>query len=138
VTKLSPAKLALGTVGLAIGIVGTLALREATLSTHEEIIGGEMVLVVSARSRGGEADQTLAEMVEAQLLTCRLEVSSDLAGPIESLGDRQFRARLVPAMDQTNRRQFRGCVEDFITDHLQINVVEFDETDDDPADDGVD
>jgi hypothetical protein len=26
-------------------------------------------------------------------------------------------------MDQTNRRQFRGCVEDFVIDHLQINVV---------------
>jgi hypothetical protein len=138
VTRLSPVKLALGTVGLAIGIVGTLALREATLSTHEEIVGGEMVLVVSARSRGAEEGQTLAEMVEAQLLTCRLEVSSDLAGPIEPLGDRRFRAVFVPAMDQTNRRQFRGCVEDFITDHLQINVLEFDEGDDDETDDETD
>jgi hypothetical protein len=31
---------------------------------------------------------------------------------------------LVPALDQTNRRQFRGCVEDFVTDHLQIDVIE--------------
>jgi len=30
-------------------------------------------------------------------------------------------------MDQTNRRQFRGCVEDFVIDHLQINVVRLDE-----------
>ena len=68
-------------------------------------------------------------MVEAQLLTCRLEVTSDLAGPIEPLGDGRFRAVLVPAMDQTNRRQFRGCVEDFVTDHLQIDVLEFNEID---------
>jgi hypothetical protein len=66
-------------------------------------------------------------MVEAQLLTCRLEVTSDLAGPIESLGDGRFRVVLVPAMDQTNKRQFRGCVEDFVTDHLQINVLELEE-----------
>ncbi len=83
-----------------------------------------MELVVSARTRGGEPSQTLAEMVEAQLLTCRLEVTSDVDGPIEPLGDGRFRLVLVPAMDQTNRRQFRGCVEDFITDHLQINVLE--------------
>jgi hypothetical protein len=87
------------------------------------------VLVVSARAKGGEAGQDLAEMVEAQLLTCRLEVTSDLAGPLEPLGDGRFRAVLEPAMDRTNRRQFRGCVEDFITDHLQIDVLELEPVD---------
>ena len=123
-TKLRPARAVLGLVGLGIGVAGVIALREATLSTHEAVTGREMELVVSARTRGGEQDQTLAEMVEAQLLTCRLEVTSDLAGPIEALGDGRFRAVLVPAMDQTNRRQFRGCVEDFVIDHLQIDVIE--------------
>jgi hypothetical protein len=129
VSKLSPVKLALGTVGLAIGIVGVLALREATLSTHEAVAAREVELVVSARTAGGEQGQTLAEMVEAQLLTCRLEVNSDLAEPIEALGDGRFRAVFVPAMDETNRRQFRGCVEDFVVDHLQIDVVEFNSID---------
>jgi hypothetical protein len=36
---------------------------------------------------------------------------------------------LEPAMDRTNRRQFRGCVEDFITDHLQIDVLELEAID---------
>lgn len=127
--KVSPVKLALGTVGLAIGVVAVLALREATLSTHEAVAAEQVELVVAARTAGGEAGQTLAEMVEAQLLTCRLEVNSDFAGPIESLGNGRFRAVLVPALDQTNRRQFRGCVEDFVTDHLQIDVIEFNEVD---------
>ena len=127
--KVSPVKLALGAVGLAVGVVAVLALREATLSTHEAVAAGEVELIVAARSAGGEAGQTLAEMVEAQLLTCRLEVNSDFDGPIESLGDGRFRAVLVPALDQTNRRQFRGCVEDFVTDHLQIDVVELNEVD---------
>ena len=128
-TKLSPVKLALGTVGLAVGIVGVLALREATLSTHEEVDARQVELVVDASSAGGEPGQTLGEMVEAQLLTCRLEVTSDLAGPIEDLGDGRFRAVFEPAMDETNRRQFRGCVEDFVIDHLQVSVVEFNELD---------
>jgi hypothetical protein len=127
VSKLTPARAALGLVGLGIGVAGVLALREATLSTHEPVSAREMQLVVSAKTHGGEPDQTLAEMVEAQLLTCRLEVTSDLAGPIESLGDGRFRVVLVPAMDQTNKRQFRGCVEDFVTDHLQIDVLELEE-----------
>ncbi|HZA85309.1 MAG TPA: hypothetical protein VE466_00350, partial [Acidimicrobiales bacterium] len=122
--KLSPGRIALGAVGLGAGVVGVLALREATLSTHEQVVGQEMEVVVSANTKGGEGGQTLAEMVEAQLLTCRLEVTSDFAGPIEPLGDDRFRAVLTPALDDTNRRQFRGCVEDFMIDHVQINVVE--------------
>jgi hypothetical protein len=126
--KLTPARVALGLVGLVVGIVGVLALREATLSTHQPVDAAAMELVVHARTKGGETNQTLAEMVEAQLLTCRLEVASDLSAPIEPLGDGRFRVELQPAMDQTNKRQFRGCVEDFVTDHLQIDVLELDET----------
>jgi hypothetical protein len=123
--KLSPLRLLLGAVGLAVGVVGVLALREATLSTHEPVAGGEeMELVLSASTKGGERDQTLPEMVEAQLDSCRLEVTSDVVGEIESLGDDRFRAVLRPAMDETNRRQFRGCVEDWMIDHVRLDVVE--------------
>jgi hypothetical protein len=124
VAKLTPARVVLGAIGLAVGVVAVLALREATLSTHEPVAGTGIELVVSARTKGGERNQTLPEMVEAQLQTCRLEVTSDLAGPIEPLGGGRFRAVLRPAMDETNRRQFRGCVEDFMIDHVQIDVLE--------------
>jgi len=128
VTKLTPGRVVLGAIGLGVGIVAVLALREATLSTHEPVTGEEMELVVSANTKGGEQNQTLIEMVEAQLQTCRLEVTSDLAGPIQPLGDGRFRAVLTPAMDETNRRQFRGCVEDFMIDHVQINVIQLTST----------
>ena len=65
----------------------------------------------------------LPEMVEALLLTCRLEVTSDLAGPIRDDGDGRFRVTLAPALDQTDRRQFRGCLEDWTIDHLLVDVV---------------
>ena len=123
-SKLTPGRVILGAVGLGVGIVGVLSLREATLSTHQPVAAEEMELVVSAKTKGGESHQTLPEMVEAQLQTCRLEVTSDLEGPIESLGDGRFRAVLTPAMDETNRRQFRGCVEDWVIDHVRIDVVE--------------
>jgi hypothetical protein len=127
VRKLRPVPILLGLVGLGIGIVAVLALREATLSTHHEVTGRGMELIVSAKTKGGEKSQRLPEMVEAQLLSCRLEVNSDLEGPIERLSDKRFRAVLVPALDETNRRQFRGCVEDWIVDHLQVDVVELNE-----------
>jgi hypothetical protein len=125
--KLRPGRIVLGVIGLGIGVVAVLALREATLSTHQRVTGRATELVVSAKTKGGEKSQTLSEMVEAQLLACRLEVTSDLAGPIERLGSGRYRAVLDKALDQTNRRQFRGCLEDWIVDHLQLDVVELTE-----------
>ncbi|MGH9014687.1 MAG: hypothetical protein ACRDZ1_12215 [Acidimicrobiia bacterium] len=125
--KLRPGRVVLGVIGLGIGVVAVLALREATLSTHQRVTGRGMELVVSAKTKGGEKSQTLSEMVEAQLLACRLEVNSDLDGRIEPLGSGRFRAELALALDQTNRRQFRGCVEDWIIDHLQLDVVQLTE-----------
>jgi hypothetical protein len=127
VRKLKPVPILLGLIGLGIGLVGVFALREATLSVHDPVTGREMELIVSAKTKDPERSQTLPEMVEAQLLTCRLEINSDLSGPIEPLGDGRFRIVLVPAMDETDRRQFRGCVEDWIVDHLQVDVLELNE-----------
>jgi hypothetical protein len=113
-----------GAIGLALGVLAVLALREATLSTHERVAGGSTVeLVVEASEHGGEGGQTLAEMVEAQVGTCRLEVTSDVVGEIEDQGDGRFRATLAPALDETNRRQFRGCLEDWVIDHVRLDVV---------------
>lgn len=124
--KLRPGRLALGAVGLAIGVVGVLALREATLSTHEPVDARETRVVLSGKTKGGEEHQTRSEMVEAQLLNCRLRVDSDLSGPVERLGDGRYRAVLVPALDDTNKRQFRGCLEDWLIDHVQLDVLELD------------
>jgi hypothetical protein len=132
-------RLGLGAVGLAVGTLLVVALREATLSTHDEPIeaASQTELVVKGRTNHGETGQTLDEMVEAQLQACRLEVASDLAGPIESMGDGRYRAALTPSLDETNRRQFRGCVEDWMIDGVLIDVVSLgneDEDDDEDAD----
>jgi hypothetical protein len=124
VKKLNPVRVLLGLVGLAIGVVGVLALREATLSTHQAVTGRGVEVIVFAETKGGEGHQTLDEMVEAQLQTCRLEVTSDLEGPVEPLGHGRYRAVLAPALDQTNKRQFRGCVEDWVIDHVRMDVLE--------------
>jgi hypothetical protein len=61
------------------------------------------------------------------VLTCRLEVESDLAGPIERLGHGRYRAVLVPALDDSNQRQFRGCLEDWVIDHVRLDVEKLDQ-----------
>ena len=147
--RLRPGHVVLGALGLAAGLAGVGALREATLSTHHEVeAGSETVVVVRAEERGGEPGQTLPEMVDALLATCRLEVTSDLSGPVTPLGRGEFRALLVPALDETNERQFRGCVEDWTIDHLRVDVVDLEEVEpddrtgedrfDDAADDEAD
>jgi hypothetical protein len=71
--KLKPAQVVLGAVGIAVGVLGVFALREATLSTHSAVDPDSRVeLVLDARSRHREAGQTLPELVEALVLTCRL------------------------------------------------------------------
>ena len=118
-------RVALGAVGLLIGVVAVLALREATLSEHERVPrDSRMEVVVSADMRGAEQNQTLEEMVEAVLNACRLEVASDITEP-QTMGSNRFRAVLAPALDDTNRRQFRGCVEDWTIDQVRVDVVRF-------------
>ena len=124
--RVSPAGVVLGGIGLVVGVAGVLALREATLSTHEPVVPGSTTEVrFEAASRHGERGQTLDEMVHALVLTCRLEVSSDLVGEVEALGEDRFAAVLSPALDETNRRQFRGCVEDWTVDQLQTDELSF-------------
>jgi hypothetical protein len=126
-SKATRALLAL--VGMAIGVFAVVALREATLSTHESVARDSRIeVVVAARVNGGERGQTLDEMVEAQLVACRLEVSSDLVGEIEPERDgNHFRAVLQPSMDETDRRQFRGCLEDWLIDQFQLDVIRLEE-----------
>jgi hypothetical protein len=124
VTAARLVKIALGVVGLGVGVIAVLLLREATLSTHEKIDARATRLVLSGETKGGEENQTLSEMVEAQVQTCRLEVESDVSGPIERLGKGRYRAVLEPALDDTNQRQFRGCLEDWVIDHVKIDVEE--------------
>ncbi|HWC67025.1 MAG TPA: hypothetical protein VG478_03090 [Acidimicrobiales bacterium] len=119
----------LGAVGLGVGFAAVWALREATLSTHDAVpAGAQTEVLVRADTHGGEPTQQLSEMVEAQVLTCRLEVNSDVVGVLRDEGDGRFSATLAPAMDHTNRRQFKGCLEDFIIDHVQIEVLRLENT----------
>lgn len=118
-----------GVVGLVVGRVLVSLLREATLSTHQPVSPYSRIEVtVRGTVHNTEHNQTLAEAVEAELLTCRLEVTSDIvkkaSAPEEPATEGEFTVVLQPALDQTNRRQFKGCVEDFVIDGLQMDVLE--------------
>lgn len=122
--RISPANLVLAAVGVLLGALAVLGLREATLSTHQPVSPGSTIeVVLDAQEKGSEPTQGLDELVETKLQMCRLEVTSDVVGEVEALGDGRYRAVLSPTLDQTNRRQFRGCLEDWGIDHVQLDVV---------------
>jgi hypothetical protein len=119
-----PLAIGAGAVGLAIGMLAVLSLREATLSTHQSVpLDSQTELIITASARGAETTQSLQEIVEAQVQACRLEVNSDVVGEVADQGDGHYRAILRPSMDETNRRQFRGCLEDWLIDHVRLDVV---------------
>jgi hypothetical protein len=104
--------------------VGVLAMRDATLSTHQPVAAdSELAVVVHARKHRGEPTQSVAEMAEAVTLLCRLEVKTDPTGAIEDIGHDDFRFVLRPSLDSTDRRQFRGCLEDWRADGVLLDVV---------------
>jgi hypothetical protein len=118
-------KIAFAIVGFAVGVALVVLLREATLSTHEEVAPASQVeLVLSAHAKRPEHGQTLAELVEAQLATCKLQTKSEIVEPLAPQGDdTHFRAVLAPAMDDTDTRQFRGCLQDWFIDRVSVRVV---------------
>jgi hypothetical protein len=126
--RISLAGVVLGLAGIAIGITAVIALREASMSTHHPVAeGSQAVIELRASTKGGERGQTLDEMVEAVLLTCRLEVgNADLVKAVrggDDDDDGSFVAVYEPGLDETNQRQLRGCLEDWTVDHLRIDVL---------------
>ena len=116
--------LGLAVVALLAG--GVWQLRSSTLSTHVvKDPGSRLAVTVDAESNQSEPGQTLLEMVTAKVSVCRLEVSTaDPTGPLQTGPDGRFRFVLQPSLDDTDRVQFRGCIEDWNVDHLLVDVIE--------------
>lgn len=122
-TVLSALRWTLALVGVTVGI---LLVRDLTQSTHSaQPPDSRLEVVVDADSRAGEPTQALHEMTTAQVVMCRLEVSGDPVGDVVSLPDdpTRFRVVLQPALDETDRTQYRGCLEDWRIDHLRLRVI---------------
>lgn len=121
--RLLAARIVLALIGIAAGVIGVMALREATLSTHHPMApDSKAILVFDAWTRNAERDQTVAESVEALLLACRLQVGRSDVYRITQLSEHRFEAELRRGLDQTNRRQLRGCLEDWTLDYVRVEV----------------
>lgn len=122
------AQVAGGLVAIVALAFGVLSMRDATMSRHQrQSSDSQLEVVLEAELRGGETGQTVAEYAWAKVLVCRTEVVradpvSELE-PLPSEDEHRFRVVLQPSLDDTDRKQFRGCMEDWTIDHLEIDVV---------------
>jgi hypothetical protein len=122
--RVRPGAVVLGAVGIAVGTGAVLAMREATLSTHQPVgRDSEVVIELEADVNDPEGGRSTDDMVEALLTACRLEVDHSEVVDLANDGDGRYTAVLRPGLDQTNQRQLRGCLEDFSIDHLRVDVL---------------
>ena len=113
-----------GAVAGAVVLAGAVyLLREATMSTHYETdADSRLVVVVRAASNRADEGVRLEQMTSAQVHLCTLEVARAGDVQIAREADDRFVVTLQPSLDSTDRKQFRGCLEDWIVDHLRLQV----------------
>lgn len=114
--------------GLLAG--GIVALREATLTRHVQDVPGEAVrldLRVRAQLEEMPPGTTLPQLAAAVVAACAPEVRGSPEGPPELLGDPQheearFTTTFRPALGESDQVQLTGCVEDWLVDHVLVDV----------------
>lgn len=116
-----------GMVAAVVVVVGVVLLREQTMTRHQPGVPGTATeVIVNAASRNNEPASTVAELTQALVSTCRLEVDAEPVSGLERLSSEHHRYRLVlaPALDEFDQRQLHGCLEDARINHLQLKVTQ--------------
>ena len=115
-----------------VGVGGAIyLLREATMSTHYETgPDSQMVVEVRAASNRAEEGVSVEQLARAQLGVCALDVSRGHGNDIRRVAgtDDRFVITLQPALDSTDRKQYRGCLEDWSVNHVLLRVESMTET----------
>lgn len=106
---------------VAIG-VQRLALATMSRDTPTDPRSRSEIVVRAVAVR--EPEYGLLEMTRALLLACRLQVTVDLVErEFEQVSNDTFRFMVQPSLNESDRRQLHGCLEDARLEHLQLDVV---------------
>jgi hypothetical protein len=108
-----------------VGLTGVYFLREATESRHtRQDPDSRMEVVIEVASRDRPAAYSTADLGRSLVLACRVEVASHVVDErIDDLGGGRLRFVMQPSLDESDRRQLDGCLEDAEVDHVQADVV---------------
>lgn len=118
-------------VAVAVLLVALVAIAtrwavDNTLSRHSDPVPGSSMVLTLRGERQSAAEHDEAELVEAVVAMCQLEVGG-LADPDSIVlvdDDRDlYEVVFAPDLDDSDRRQLRGCIEDLRIDHFLASVV---------------
>ena len=122
----SLAKLVLGVAVVILLGGGIYLLREATMSTNYATgPDSRMIIQVRAASNRAEEGVVLEQLALAQMGVCALDVSRGHGTDVRRVAGTadRFVITLQPALDSTDRKQYRGCLEDWTVNHVQLHVL---------------
>ena len=124
------AKVALNLAAVALLAGGVLVVRDLTQSTHHRRpADSRLRVVVEPVQNRSEPSQTLEAVARAHLAFCDVEVSPGIEGEPQVVADDPLLIEVVfaPALDATDRKQFKGCVEDWLVDNHLLHVHSMEE-----------
>lgn len=100
------------------------ALADATMSRETPVDPSSHLEVVIEARVVREPNMSLHDVLYALVTTCRTQVDAraDDAGLVE-IDDDRFRIVITPAVNESDRRQLHGCIEDARVQHLQAEVL---------------
>ena len=124
------AKVALNLAAVALLAGGVLVVRDLTQSTHHRRpADSRLRVVVEPVQNRSEPSQTLEAVARAHLAFCDVEVSPGIEGEPQVVAHDPLLIEVIfaPALDATDRKQFKGCVEDWLVDNHLIHVHSMEE-----------
>ena len=120
-------RLLLSLVGLLALGWGVVQLAEATMTRHEAVPAeSRMAVEVAAHTKGHTLFSRL-QMTRSLFMACRLQTNTAVLGEEFEVLQDSFRFVIQPALDDSDRRQLHGCLEDARIDQLQVEVVSIDQ-----------
>lgn len=113
----------LAMLGFVAAGVGVVQMAELTMTRREPVPPhSRMAVELRAHTKGYTAHSRL-QMTRSLFMACRLKTNSAaLEEGFRELRPDTFRFVLQPALDDSDRRELRGCLEDARIDQLQLDV----------------
>lgn len=111
-------------------VAAVVVVRHLTQSTHHAMpADSRLRVVVEPVQNSSEPTQTRTSVAGAHLAFCDLEVGSAIQGEPEVIDHDPLLLAVVfaPALDGTDRKQFKGCVEDWVVDNHLLHVRSMEE-----------
>lgn len=112
---------------LAVLVLAGLAvplLADATMSRETPVDPQSKMEIVLVARASHEPHDTLTEMARTLFVGCRLQASSRLEEDgFRHLAEDRYRFVIAPSLNESDRRQLHGCLEDARVQHLQADVL---------------